>query len=238
MIIWNEESSRWLQNASDYTGYSRELSKLLLEYLPEGGTLCDMGCGNGLADFELAPHFREITCVDISVEAIAAVAGRAAELGIRNLTAVRADGQTFEGAWDCVISLFHGGQEAFDWYFRKAKDTLIIAVHSSRTGDLGPENRRPSRCSDAAGMADYLDGRGIHYSRRDAVLEYGQPLTGMEEARRFVAAYTLPMEADELTDYLARNLRETGREDFPYYLPKKRGMGLFVIRRSENPEYD
>ena len=54
-IVWNEQSVQWFRRASDYTGYSRNLAKLLLEDLPQGGTLCDMGCGSALVDFELAP---------------------------------------------------------------------------------------------------------------------------------------------------------------------------------------
>lgn len=237
MIIWNEESDRWLQNASAYTGYNRELAKMLLEYLPTGGTLCDMGCGNGLVDFELAPYFRRITCVDISEEAVSAVSRRASELGVKNLTAVRADGETLEGTWDCVTALFHGGPEAFKWYFGKTGNTLLIAVHTNRTGELGPEQYRVRRCSDVASMVEYLNEKHIRYVLRETALEYGQPIKDLEEAKRFVQAYTLPMGADELTAYLNRNLRETGREDFPYYLPKKRRFGLFVIRRSENEKF-
>lgn len=234
MITWNEQSDRWFRNASEYTGYNRELSGLLLEYLPEGGTLCDMGCGNAMVDLELAPHFEEVTCVDISAEAVSAAAEEAARRGISNLKTVNADGRTLGGAWDCVTALFHGGAEAFDWYYEKAKDTLLIVTHKNKVGEFGPENRRIVKCSDVAGTAEYLDGRGIRYTLREAELEYGQPLEDMEDARRFVLAYTLPMEPEELTEYLRENLRETGREDFPYYLPKKKKFGLFVIRRSEN----
>lgn len=235
MIIWNEESNRWLRDASEYTGYNRELSQMLLEYLPTGGTLCDMGCGNGLVDFELAPYFREITCVDISAGAVNAVSERAAELGVKNLTAVRANGETFEGAWDCVTALFHGGPETFDRYFGKTRDTLLIAVHASRVGDLGPEKYRVRRCSDVTDMKEYLNEKHVRYLLKETALEYGQPLKSLEEAERFVRTYTLPPEAEELREYLKQNLQETGRKDFPYYLPKKRRFGLFVIRKSENP---
>ena len=234
MIIWNEQTVHWFRQASEYTGYNRELAGLLLESLPTGGTLCDMGCGSGLVDFELAPYFREITCVDISEAAAAAVERTAAERGIAHVKALCADGSTVSGKWDCVMALFHGGPEAFERYYPKAAHTLLIATHASKVGDLGPQNRRVIKESDVAGLAAYLDARSIRYTLRNAELEYGQPLADPEEARRFVRNYAMPMESGELEAYLEQNLRKTGREDFPYYLPKQRKFGIFVIRRGDN----
>ena len=70
----------------------------------------------------------------------------------------------------------------------------------------------------------------------ESALEYGQPLTDLDEAKAFVHAYAAPMGEAELDAYLRTALRKTGRDDFPYYLPNERTLGIFVIRRSENEE--
>ena len=37
-----------------------------------------------------------------------------------------------------------------------------------------------------------------------------------------------------LEAYLEENLKETGEEKWPYYLPNRKEFGLFVIGRDEN----
>ena len=69
-IRWNDNTTRWFQEASEYTGYNRILSKLLMEQIPHRGTLCDIGCGAALIDYEFAKEFEQVTCVDVSQEAI------------------------------------------------------------------------------------------------------------------------------------------------------------------------
>ncbi len=234
MIVWNEQSVRWFRSASEYTGYNRSLAALLLEYLPSGGTLCDMGCGCALIDFELAPHFQEITCVDIDPEAAAAVRRQAESRGISNLHAVHADGTTLDGHWDAVMALYHGGADAFDRYYEKAEQTLLLVTRRNRAGNFGPENRRIEKCTDIAGIAGYLNSRGIRYTLREAAIEFGQPFESMEDARLFIQAYAMPTGSEELDRYLERSLQSTGRTDYPYYLPKTRELGIFVIRRSDN----
>lgn len=237
MIVWNERSVRWFQNASEYTGYNRKLAEIILEQIPSRNSLCDMGCGAGLIDFELAKHIENITCVDISQEAIHAVEQQAKELGLTNVTAHCMDGTKTEGQWETVMALFHGGREVFSKYFHLAKDQLILGAHGSLTGSFGPEGRKIMKCFDTNGVREYLDSLGVKYYLQNLELEYGQPLTDWQDAREFVTAYTTPMEESELDAYLEEKLEKTGDERFHYYLPKKRAMGLFVIRRDENAQF-
>lgn len=237
MIVWNERSVRWFRHASEYTGYNKTLAEIILEQIPSRKSLCDMGCGAGLIDFELAKHIENITCVDISQEAIHAVEQQAQELGLTNITTRCMDASKAEGRWETIMALFHGGKEVFSKYFHLAKDQLILGAHGSLTGSFGPEGRKVMKCFDTNGVRDYLDGLGVKYHLQELELEYGQPLTDRQDAEAFVTAYTMPMEKSELNAYLDEKLQETGDERFPYYLPKKRSMGLFVIRRDENAQF-
>ena len=47
-IVWNGRSWRWFESASAYTQYSHQMAELLLERIPQRGTLCDIGCGAAL----------------------------------------------------------------------------------------------------------------------------------------------------------------------------------------------
>ena len=44
-IKWNDQSRKWFENASEYTGYNKLLAEKLKKYIPCGGSLCDIGCG-------------------------------------------------------------------------------------------------------------------------------------------------------------------------------------------------
>lgn len=236
LIVWNDRSVRWFRNASEYTGYNKKLAEILLEYIPSRKSLCDMGCGTGLIDLELAKHIEKITCIDVSPEAINAVEQQAKELGLTNITAQCMDASQAEGEWETVLALFHGGREVFSKYFPLARDQLILGAHGSLKGSFGPENRRAPKCFDTNGVREYLDSLGVKYHLREVELEYGQPLMDRQDAEAFVTAYTMPMEPGELDAYLQEHLEDTDDPRFPYYLPKKRRMGLFVIRRDENAD--
>ena len=237
MIVWNEKSIRWFRNASEYTGYNKNLARILLEHIPNRNSLCDMGCGAALIDFELANQIKRITCIDISQVVIDAVEQQAKEQSVTNITAQCMDASKVDGEWDTVLALFHGGADVVSKYLPHAKDRLILASHSSLKGSFGPEGRKVTKCFDTEGVRDYLDGRGISYYLREVELEYGQPFSDLRDAEEFVRAYTMPMEKEELDAYLRKYLEQTSDPQFPYYLPKKKRLGLFVIRRDENAQF-
>lgn len=237
VIVWNDRSIRWFRNASEYTGYSKKLAQILLEYIPSRNTLCDMGCGAAQIDFELANYIAQICCIDISQTVIDAVEQQARRQNVTNLTARCMDASGAVGEWETVLALFHGGSDVVSRYLPLAKDQLILATHGSLRGGFGPENRRVTKCFDVNGVQADLDKLGIRYRLREVKLEYGQPFTNRQDAEKFVKAYSKPMEPRELDAYLDENLEQTGDPGFPYYLPKIKEMGLFVIRRDENENF-
>lgn len=237
LIVWNEQSIRWFRNASEYTGYNQKLAQILLEHIPSRATLCDMGCGAALIDFELARFVEQVTCIDISPVVIDAVQQQAREQGVANLTARCMDASQAQGEWETVTALFHGGGDVVEKYLPLAKDQLILATHGSLVGGFGPKGRQAVKCFDTGGVQAYLDGLGVKYHLQMEQLEFGQPFTDLDDARRFVKAYSKPMTDGEMEDYLREKLEPTGNEKFPCYLPKKKNLGIFVIRRSENAQF-
>lgn len=236
-IQWNEQSIRWFRNASRFTGYNRELKKLLLKQIPQRGTLCDLGCGAGLIDLELAPEFDRITCVDISEEALSSLEEAAREQGVSNLDILCADAETLDGQWDTVLALFHGGSEACGKYFRLMGQQLILVTHSSLHGSFGPKPNQTRRCFDVSSTKGWLDSAGVRYHLVEDSLEYGQPFESREDAKAFLNAYTTGMTEAELERHMDSVLVPTGDPEFPWYQPKKKEFGMFVIRREENQAF-
>lgn len=237
MIVWNERSIRWFQNASRFTAYNEKLAKLLLAHIRSRNTLCDIGCGAALIDFELAPYIGQITCIDLSPVVIQAVEQQKSKHHVNNITAKCMDGFQAQGEWETVMALFHGGGNVVESYLPLAKEQLILVTHASLKGGFGPEGKQAVKCFDTDSICAYLDTLGIRYHLQMEQLEYGQPFTDLCDAQEFVRAYSRPMETEELDAYLAEKLVKTGDAEFPYYLPKKKNFGIFVIRRDENAQF-
>lgn len=233
-IVWNRQTVDWFRHASEYTGYNRALREILCAHIPPDTTLCDVGCGAGLIDMELASHCRHITCVDVDACAVEAVKEEATRRNVSNITPICQDGAKLVGEWDTVLALFHGGSCWMQHYFSHARQRMILAVYDQCRGSFGPAHRKREKHHGAAQVQATLDKTGVVYTVEHHALEYGQPLKSREEARAFVGAYCQPMEEWELEDYLKTHLCPTGREDFPYYLPKTKRFSLFVIEKEKN----
>ncbi|MBR2696210.1 MAG: class I SAM-dependent methyltransferase [Parasporobacterium sp.] len=235
---WNKETFTWFQEASDYTGYNRNLAELIKPYLEGCKTILDLGCGMGLVDFELAPDFEEITCVDISEEPIGYIQNRAAKLGIPNLRAVCADGGEKENLKklipdlpkDAVLALFHGEVERIgETYLSYAAKKMILVVHGSAYGTTGPKAYRVRKCCDVDSTRAWLESHGLTYQFQEAELEFGQPHRSIEDAVAFTRVFTKNAPDEEIEEYARSHVIETGRDDFPFYTPKIRKFGLFAV---------
>lgn len=233
-IQWNEQTCIWFEAASEYTGYHRRLAEILKKYIPKGESLCDLGCGSGLIDLEMASHCSNITCVDIAPDATDCVRRGAQRRGIRNISALCADASNYLIPHDTVTTFFFGDRQFYEKFFPLAKKRLIVAVHGQRKGKFGPDGYQAVKCSDVDSTRAYWERLGVVYEYESISLEYGQPLADLDDARAFVRAYTRPMDDELLECYLAENLETIESEKWPYYLPNRKEFGLFVIRRDEN----
>ncbi len=237
LFTWNEQTFQWFEEASEYTGYNRNLAELLYPYLEGCRSICDIGCGMALVDFELAEKFDRVICVDVNENVIENVRDRAEKLGLPGFQAVCADGMDRakispeEGPLaDGVLALFHGDAEKVGLTYRSyAAKKLIFVVHRSAYGSTGPEKYRIRKCFDTEHTKAWLEKEGIPYTFRAAELEFGQPHRSMEEAIAYTRIFSKDAPEDELTAYVRSHVIETGREDFPLYTPKKRRFGIFVI---------
>ena len=232
---WNDNTFRWMKEASEYTGYDKELASVLLPYLSGCKSLCDLGCGMAFIDFELASHFQKISCVDISSELIRNVNQRIQTQRISNMEAVCSDSFEFlekigEKSFDAIMALFFGDAEkCIDRYLAYARKKYILVVHASAYGTTGPEKYRIRKCCDIDHTKELLKERGLNYQFQEMSLEFGQPHRNFEEAVAYTKAFTKNVPEDELRDYVKEHITETGRVDFPFYTPKQRSFGIFAV---------
>lgn len=231
-IKWNDQTCRWFEAASEYTGYNRLLAEILKKYIPQGESLCDLGCGAGFIDLELADHCSSITCIDLAPDAVDCVRRGAKRRGIQNIRALCADASTLQSPHDTVTAFFFGDSRFYEHYFHLAKKRFIVAAHGRRVGNFGPDGYQLIKRSDIESTRAYLDQLGVSYQYEAVSLEYGQPFPDLDDARAFIRAYSRPMSDELLARYLAENLKETNMEQWPYYLPNLKKFGLFIIERN------
>lgn len=237
LFEWNDRTMTWHLDASDYTGYAKNMAALLLEKISGRGSLCDIGCGMALVDFELAPSFQSITCVDLNRNALEFVRRRKELLGTENLTVVHCDGAQLQGSWDTVIALFHGEIESkCENYLRKAAHQLVVVTHGTQIGTTGPDAYHNVRCDHTDVFSLWLNAHGYTYERFDGALNFGQPHRSFEDAVASTSIYCPTAPMNEIRENVRRTALETGRTDFPLFTPKTRRFSVFVIPKAENQQ--
>lgn len=227
-FIWNHKKIRWFQEADIYTGFSKNVARLLAPKLAGYTTLCDIGCGLGLIDIELSQSISSITCIDISQEAIEALNKNIAEREIANIEPLLLDFKEIKGSWDVILISFFGYRhlEHFLNYCQK----LIVVIGKNNQSELYPEKYRKSPKYTAAQLEQDLEQKGITYSLTEAVFEFGQPLLSLEDAEEFVRIQAPEITAEDLVNFLDLRLVETGETKYPFLLPRLKSIGIFEIK--------
>ena len=235
MYLWKPEMIRFMRDASEYGSYSSELARLMLPYLTEDSRVCDAGCGLGYLSLELARRVRTVTAVDVNEDALRVLRGNCAQRGIGNVEAVCADVFTLKPKEKFTHMVF--------CYFG---DIDAIAAHAQSLCD-GPvfifnrnyEMHRFSAAESAGSEANSheaacrrLTELGIPFIAQEMEAEFGQPFRSLAAARRYYALYSSGSDPDAEADPpVIDRLVETGREDFPYYLPYRKKTGCIIIDR-------
>lgn len=222
---WNEKTINWMQSASDFTGFHRHLCDFLEPLVSQDGTLCDIGCGIGLVDVELAGRWSglSITCLDPDAPALAALGEMAADRGVGNIKTVCARSEELSGEWDVILSVFYGsGEQCLSWLPHcKARLISVIADENSPSFSV---HRAPRRKT-ARRTRELFSEAGLRFSERRLALEYGQPFTDEQDARDFMSVYGVAEDTEMI---------ETRDEKFPLYLPKTKLFSIFTVEKTIN----
>ncbi|MCL2679212.1 MAG: class I SAM-dependent methyltransferase [Dehalococcoidia bacterium] len=228
-FLWSDQSIRWFLDASSYTGFHKELAGKIAPYLEPSDTLGDIGCGLGRIDLELAPHVTSLTAIDINEVVIAQLQYDANRLELHNLHARCADVTALADVFDVVIMSFFGKSVTESEYRQFCRRRAIRIVNAENSGHLYPDNHRQTS-KDTAPMVQYeLEKQGYRYQFLTHTIEFGQPLRSWQDAEQFVLYNAPKITAEESCTFLQENATQTGRSDFPIYIPNPKDIGIFVI---------
>lgn len=225
---WSDRSIEWFLSASVYTGFHKALAETILPFLDPTDTLGDLGCGLGRIDLELAPHLAHITALDIDPRVTRRLEQDAAARGLRNIRVLCADVQGADLAADILFLSFFG-RAWLEFYLHRCRKRLIRVVNADNTGNLYPSRHRHTKKTTIACARQELEELGFPYRLLECALEFGQPLRSPEEGLAFVRSHAPEATDSELRAFLSGHAVETGREDFPLYIPNRKRIGIFVI---------
>lgn len=228
MFRWNEDRIRFMQSASEYGAYHRRLTDWMRPFLQQRQHICDAGCGLGYLSLSLAPYVRQVTAADCNRQALAVLADNCAKRSIHNIDIRCGDLFTMRPAapYDAMVFSFFGKMEEIAaiaaaqcrgtvFAFKKNYATHRFSVGTHAVGD-----------DSFSAATDWLTRHGIPFSSQELELEMGQPFRSWEEARLFFRLYSHDPDKSLITDaFLRGRLKETGRTDFPLYLPHTRSLG-------------
>ena len=228
MYPWTEERIVWYQRAVAFTGFDRALADLAIGAPKPGEEVCDLGCGTGYLALELARRGCRVTAVDRAGVCLDYLRAETARRGLADrLTVVEADWHDLPPgtAWDTVVMAFAGKpDEELGGYLALCRRRLVLVTKTSAQSHVRGPGEPPLFRRNADALEAALRARGLSFARRDAVLDFGQPLRSREEAEAYLAVYGGPESA------LTR-LTETGDPEFPLCLPNEKRLAVFTIAR-------
>ena len=229
---WDELEIKWFLDASVYTGFHRTLAEKIIPHLKPEYTLCDIGCGLGRLDLELASHVRELTAIDINENAISQLKQDVKSHCLNNLRAHCRDASAITEHFDIFLMSFFGKMGIFD-YMKLCCRKIIRVVNADNKSDLYPAHHRRYGKDTIPIVQKELNAQGIGYDLELCSIEFGQPLESLRDAEQFVLRNAPEATAEEVNGFQNEYIRHTGREDFPFYLQNRKELGIFIINRED-----
>lgn len=238
MFQWNEEMVRFMRTASEYGDYHRRLVQRMRPALHSADHICDAGCGLGYLSLALAPYVRRVTAADRSEAALDVLRQNCAARGIRNIDILSGELQPVPLAapYDAMVFCFFGRMEEIAAVAKAQCRGTVFVFKKNYTSHRFSVGEHPAGWDSFRAGADWLTERGVPFEAETLEPEMGQPFRSMEEARQFFRLYSRDADKSVITDdFLRSKLVETGREDFPLYLPHQRPVGCLKFSVEDLP---
>lgn len=237
--LWEQDMILFMRHASEYTDYNRRLAEKMLPWLSGDTHICDAGSGLGYLSLALSPHVGRVTAVERHPDAAAVLSENCSRLGISNVVArcgAIAEVPP-ETPYDAMVFCFFGSiREILRLAKRQCRGDVFVFTRNYDTHRFSAGRHR-SGFEGYPAFADALAQLGIPAQKEAFTLEFGQPFRDPEEAHRFFRLYSKDQNKAVLTPAFIRSqLTQTGREDFPFYMPHQKHIGFLHFSAKDIPD--
>lgn len=233
MYRWTEDMIRFMIDASAYGNYHRSLAQIIQPYLKGVTRLCDAGSGLGDLSIALADTISEITAIDIKTQAIEVLWRHCEERNIHNIHIINGDIHLNppKVPYDGMIFCYFGKTEDILKIVKaQCKGTAVVIKKNYNTHRFSV-GQYPAGFDGYAHMKTVLQSKEIPFESKEISLEFGQPFRSFEDVRTFFRCYSRDEDPSVLTDeFLSGKVIQTGRDDFPLYMPHQRKSGIICFR--------
>ena len=238
MFQWNAEKVRFMEDAAAWGDFHARLAAELAPYLPREGHICDAGCGTGHLALALSPYVKRVTAVDVSGEALSLLAENCRRRGVSNIDIRCGDVAQLplEKPYDAMVFCFFGHiEEILAISAAQCRGTVLAIMRNDGCHRFSAAQPVIRHGGYPRGAAE-LTARGIPFHGWEMELPMGQPFRNFGDARRFFELYRRDGDTTPVTDdFLRARLTETGREEFPLFLPQRRCFGVLRWETREIP---
>ena len=234
---WTEERIYFMEVASSYSGYYEKLGALIHSYVPYSINVCDAGCGIGSLSIALSSYYERVTGADISHSAIEALKKSIEKKHCNNVKAKEVDLNSLLGIvpkYDLMIFNYFGSlSQALDIGKRLCNGTLII-IKKNYTHHRFSIGSCPIISDIKEDVNEVIKNRCPNAIEKYFEFEMGQPLRTIEEGKLFYQLYSNDQNPNIITsETILSKIVETGRDDFPYYIPQVRKSRLIIVKTKD-----
>lgn len=233
MFRWTPEMVQFMLDAAQRAPYAKELAAWLSPELSGAFHVCDAGCGLGFLSLELAKKYPHVTAADVSEDALAALKSRAQ--GMENLTVLKTDLMEYipPEPFDAMVFCLFGRTGEILRIAKRCCKGRVVILKKAYARHRFSVTTVPLRDETAPMAAGKLTELGIPFTMQTREFEMGQPLRSLDAAMRFFEIYSKDAPGALTREAVCARLVRTGEEEFPYYLPQKKALGLISLRAED-----
>ena len=239
MSDWKQDMIRFMTDASEHSDFHALLAKEIVRHIGAGGHVCDAGCGLGYLSRAMSPYFEKITSIDRSRDAMAGLQAQAAAGQYPNIHPICGDIHAVcpDPLYDkMVFCLFGQLPEIFAIAKQQCRGKIII-IKKNWPSHAFSLTHPPRYGRSLTEVCNLLDLQNIPYFAESCAIELGQPLRSLEDAVRFFHLYSHDPEPQSITKERVLPLLRPGcSEEFPYYLPAQKKLGILTLDARQIPE--
>lgn len=237
--LWYPDMVRFMADASEYRDYYPRLAEKLLPYLSKDTHICDAGSGLGYLSLALAPHVRAVTAVEKHPDAASVLAENCRKLSIANVISRcgAIEAAVPREPYDAMVFCFFGQvTQILKIAQQQCRGEVFIFTRSPSSLRF-PTGNHPAGMIGASEFRACLESLSIPFRQESLALEFGQPFRSLEDAGLFFRLYDQDDDITRITEDLLRgNLLQTGRQDFPFYMPHERQITFLHFSAKDIPD--
>lgn len=238
MYLWTPDSIRFRIDAAEYGGFDAKIAARVLRVLPENARVCDAGCGLGYLSLALSTGCESVTAVDTSAEALSVLKQNIVRHRAFNITAVQDDlfAMHPQTPYDAMVFCFFGrvGET-----LRAAKAQCagqVVLIKKNWKNHRFSVEEKPLKGYTLQHTVSELDELNIPYKTATFPIEMGQPFRSLDDALQFFRTYAEESDGQVLLEQIRSRLVRTDSENYPYYLPSYKMLGIVTVNTGDIPD--